>query len=68
MEDSGRQLNTNPETSNNKDDQAEKTLESLVYNFFQNVALITNLISESVHSFTEIKNKYAQERENEEMN
>ena len=68
MEDSGRQLNTNPETSNNKDDQAEKTLESLVYNFFQNVALITNLISESMRSFTEIKNKYAQERENEEMN
>ena len=58
--------NTNSEAnSSDKDDETKKIMENFIYDTLQNVALITNLIADSMRNFNEIKEKYAEELEDE---
>ena len=58
--------NTNSEAnSSDKDDETNKIMENFIYDTLQNVALIINLIADSMRNFNEIKDKYAEELEDE---
>ena len=58
--------NTNSEAnSSDKDDETKKIMENFIYDTFQNIALITNIIADSMRNFNEIKDKYAEELEDE---